>query len=123
MHSERFIKRNTIHLDPPNPDSEEERARQEAHHASFGKFISWNDTPVEEEDHSEDEDDNLDSEEELDSEEDSEEELDSEDEDSDEQEEEFQFPDELLCPHCGARARTEASYLKNHGDNCHQKPE
>jgi hypothetical protein len=33
------------------------------------------------------------------------------------------FPDELLCPHCSVRARTEASYSKNHGDNCHQKPE
>lgn len=31
------------------------------------------------------------------------------------------IPEDLLCPYCGATARTEASYRKNHGDNCHQK--
>lgn len=31
------------------------------------------------------------------------------------------IPDDLVCPHCEAKARTEKSYIKNHGDNCHLK--
>lgn len=27
-------------------------------------------------------------------------------------------PTDLVCPHCGAKARTIESYNKNHGDNC-----
>ena len=27
-------------------------------------------------------------------------------------------PEKLICPHCGAKARTESSYIKNHGANC-----
>lgn len=29
-----------------------------------------------------------------------------------------ELPDDLLCPHCGTKARTEKSYRKNHGDKC-----
>jgi hypothetical protein len=32
-------------------------------------------------------------------------------------------PKDLNCPHCGAVARTEKSYIKNHGDNCVRKLE
>lgn len=32
-------------------------------------------------------------------------------------------PENLKCPHCGATARTEKSYIKNHGDNCARKIE
>jgi hypothetical protein len=27
-------------------------------------------------------------------------------------------PKDLVCPHCGVKARTASSYKKNHGDNC-----
>lgn len=27
-------------------------------------------------------------------------------------------PEDLKCPHCGSKAKTKASYIKNHGDNC-----
>ena len=30
-------------------------------------------------------------------------------------------PEDLVCPHCEAKARSESSYLKNHGDNCSMK--
>ena len=32
-----------------------------------------------------------------------------------------ELPKDLNCPHCGATARTEKSYIKNHGDNCSRK--
>lgn len=32
-----------------------------------------------------------------------------------------EVPDDLVCPHCEAKARNEKSYKKNHGDNCHLK--
>lgn len=28
------------------------------------------------------------------------------------------IPKDLVCPHCGVKARTTSSYKKNHGDNC-----
>lgn len=28
------------------------------------------------------------------------------------------IPEERLCPHCGSRARTDISYINNHGKNC-----
>lgn len=28
------------------------------------------------------------------------------------------IPKDLVCPHCGVKARTVSSYKKNHGDNC-----
>ena len=31
------------------------------------------------------------------------------------------FPEDLKCPHCNSKARTEASYLRNHGDACFSK--
>ena len=34
-----------------------------------------------------------------------------------------ELPEGLICPHCKAVARTEKSYLKNHGENCARKIE
>jgi hypothetical protein len=34
---------------------------------------------------------------------------------------ESEIPEDLVCPHCNAKARTESSYMKNHGDNCSMK--
>lgn len=31
------------------------------------------------------------------------------------------LPEDLKCPHCNSKARTEASYIKNHGDKCFAK--
>lgn len=31
------------------------------------------------------------------------------------------FPEDLKCPHCNSKARTEASYSRNHGDACFSK--
>ena len=31
------------------------------------------------------------------------------------------FPEDLKCPHCLSKARSEASYLRNHGDACFSK--
>lgn len=28
------------------------------------------------------------------------------------------IPEDRVCPHCGTKARTDSSYLKNHGENC-----
>ncbi|AUS02048.1 hypothetical protein NVP3058O_130 [Vibrio phage 3.058.O._10N.286.46.B8] len=30
------------------------------------------------------------------------------------------LPEDLLCPHCGTKARTEKSYKNNHGDKCYK---
>lgn len=30
------------------------------------------------------------------------------------------LPADLECPHCGTKARTEKSYMKNHGDKCYK---
>ncbi len=31
------------------------------------------------------------------------------------------IPSDLKCPYCGAKARTKASYIKNHDQNCHRR--
>lgn len=38
-----------------------------------------------------------------------------------EEEPKSDLPEDLKCPHCNSKARTEASYIKNHGDNCFAK--
>ena len=30
------------------------------------------------------------------------------------------LPEDLECPHCGTKARSEKSYIKNHGDKCYK---
>lgn len=30
------------------------------------------------------------------------------------------IPEDYLCPHCGTKARSKASYINNHGDKCHR---
>tara|TARA_R110000824_G_scaffold167837_2_gene344885 strand:+ start:139 stop:504 length:366 start_codon:yes stop_codon:yes gene_type:complete len=32
------------------------------------------------------------------------------------------IPSDLTCPHCNATARSEKSYIKNHGENCSRNP-
>ena len=119
----RFQKRNQLRLDPPVPDTEKARAHTEAHHKQFGKTVVWNNgqeikvtdkvagqeittkiiTPEETKELPEDVViDGI------------------EGSDGPDGAEGMQVPEDLKCPHCGSTARTESSYIKNHGTNCYR---
>jgi hypothetical protein len=127
--------RNTLHLDPPSPDTEENRISVENANKRFGKVVVWN-TFKEVEDivsgqmiMSLEPVDNF-----------IQTKVDAvtatlgvnsdrtgaqvEPEPEPEPEPEVKsasIPEDMVCPHCGSKARTETSYLKNHGDNCLHK--
>ena len=125
----RMQKRNTLHLDPPVPDTEENRKLVVDSNKVFGKTVIWNAFAVTQNlvagvaISTADPVDNF---------------IETKDDISaqigvaphllGEHEpvaepvaEPVEFPDDLICPHCGSKARTEKSYLKNHGDNCLHK--
>jgi hypothetical protein len=129
-------KRNTLHLDPPSPDTEENRKSVVENNKKFGKTVVWNTFEVVENlvagtvistanpvDKFLEIKDGISAQMGVNSEH-----LgvhvEPDDKDKDEPEpdvDSVKIPEDLVCPHCGSKARTETSYLKNHGDNCLHK--
>jgi hypothetical protein len=127
----RMKSRNTLHLDPPSPDTEENRKSVVDNNKKFGKTVVWNTFEVVEnlvagqtisssvpladfiQTKKDDISATLGVNEEL---------LSAQPEPEPEPDvEAVKIPEDLVCPHCGSKARTETSYLKNHGDNCLHK--
>ena len=142
MSQTRMEKRNTLQLPVPDPDSPEIRQSIIDHNRAFGKTVLFADgmtttvdvvagqsitspepIKLETKDEDEPEDEPVsDIVETIESDVETLKDPEPEDEPVSEKDPEPIFPEDLICPHCGSKARSEASYLKNHGDSCFHKP-
>lgn len=131
----RFNKRNQLRLDVPSPDSVEAREITSSHHKKFGKEVIWvsdvsvsTATPVTDivngskitanvvndiKTKAEPKVDVVDTIKNIDTVKVVKKEIIKKKLPA--------VPKTLICPHCGSKAQTKQSFLKNHGDSCMQK--